>query len=302
MNAALAPSAAVRDTKSLACDACGSELGDSLFTLPALDGPYLGHRPVRKRRFHRCPVCGHLSADLYEAERLAEYYCNLNIEYHTCHDSDCSRYEMISQLLNSPDVNRVLDVGCGTGTFLKMLPGRVQRFGVEPGVEASRRARASGISIISLEDLKKPELRHSFDAVTAIDVIEHTKDLIRLRDYIAAALRPAGFLILLTGDADSKPAKLLGRYWYYLQYSEHVSFFSSHSMKNWLLPAFQDVEIIRSSHHPFQFRPWEMASLAKMYLVFPLRWLIHRFSESTRVSYPALWSSGDHMLVKARRR
>jgi 2-polyprenyl-3-methyl-5-hydroxy-6-metoxy-1,4-benzoquinol methylase len=284
------------------CDACGAAAQESVFTLPVLDGPYCNEKPARKRQFQRCLACGHISVDLYEPNRYTRYYRNLQGEYHSCHDIDCSRYRNILEILQKNRVHRILDVGCGTGTFLNMLPRDVERFGVEPALEASNKARASGISIIGFEDLKTHELSSSFDVITAIDVIEHTKDLSRLRDDFATALRPGGLLILLTGDFDSRPARLLGRHWYYLHYSEHVSFFSARSIKTWLAAAFDDIEIARSDHHPLTFAPREMASLVKMCLAFPVKWIIHQVSQSTSVSYPALWTLGDHMLVKAVRR
>lgn len=303
MNPALASKiAACDEPNAIVCDACGSATRDSAFTLPVLDGPYRNKKPVRTRQFYRCTACGHLSVDLYEPGRYAEYYRNLEMEYHTCHDTDCSRYSTVLDILAKSGVQRVLDVGCGTGTLLNMLPQNVERFGVEPASEASTRARARGISIISLEDLDKPELTNSFDAVTAIDVVEHAKDLSRLRHYFALALRPGGLLVLLTGDVASRAARTLGRYWYYLHYSEHVSFFSDHSMNTWLAPAFHDIEIMRSDHHPLSFAPKELASLGKMCLAFPVKWLIHQFTQSAVIPYPALWTLGDHMLVKAVRR
>jgi hypothetical protein len=37
-------------------------------------------------------------------------------------------------------------------------------------------------------------------------------------------------------------------------------------------------------------------------LGFPLKWFIHQVSQSTCVPYPAVWTLGDYMLVKAVRR
>jgi len=284
----------------MTCYVCDSSALRRKFSIPLFDGPYQGDTDVKSRTIYECDCCGHLSADFYDPERYAAHYAKIALEnYHYVHDSDLSRYETILKFAPKRTLKRVLDIGCATGTFLNMLPPGVERFGIEPSELAAECARAKGINIIQYEDLAKPELRNTFDLVTAIDVVEHTKELGTLRKHIVTALRPGGSLAILTGNAETRPAKVLGRFWYYLNYAEHVSCFSSRSMRIWLQTDFSRIEITRADHHPLNS---QMAlPVARAWLLFPIKWAIRTLVPSRMKFYTALWAPGDHMLVFATR-
>jgi SAM-dependent methyltransferase len=264
------------------------------------DGPYSALKRRPKRYLYSCRHCGHMSVDLYESERHAQYYHALRMDYYRQHDGDTWRYCRILELLSGEPVNRVLDIGCGIGTLLSLLPTTTERFGIELSAAAAEVARQRGIQILSYEDLQKPHLRHSFDLVTAVDVVEHTQELTRLRQHFCEALRPGGRLILLTGDLESRPARWLGRYWYYRHYAEHVSFFSGRSMRRWLEPDFESIQVMPTSHHPLNLG--EKVNLVRVWTLFPLKWLISMLPVPQPRMHPALWLHGDHMFVSAVRR
>jgi SAM-dependent methyltransferase len=281
----------------LCCHVCGGSQLRQRFSVPLLDGPYRHDTTGISRTIYKCDLCGHLSADLYDPSKYADYYASLSDEYHCCHDHDQSRYEQILKILPKQPVRRVLDVGCGTGTFLAMLPAGVERFGIEPSRTAADRARARGIETIQYDDLARTDLRNTFDLVTAIDVIEHTADLEEFRRHLVTALRPGGTVILLTGDAASKPARLLGSYWSYLNYAEHITFFTPHSMRSWLTPGFSSIELMRIDHHSLNLR--ERVALIRIWLLFPFKWLCRKLLPVRLNMYTFLSLPGDHMLVRA---
>jgi SAM-dependent methyltransferase len=101
---------------------------------------------------------------------------------------------------------RVLDVGCGPGTLLGMLGPERESVGVditEPQIDYANEVYAGrnrSFYACALEDL--PEGLRSFDAITAIELIEHLPpDLAEetLRDAVGR-LRPGGKLVLTTPD------------------------------------------------------------------------------------------------------
>ena len=124
---------------------------------------------------------------------------------------------------------RVLDVGCGPGTFLGMLGDAHECVGVDitaPQIEYAKSVYTSAnLSFYScaLEDL--PELP-PFDAVTAIELIEHLPEELA-RETLGEAirrLRPGGRLVLTTPDYGSpwplveRVVDRLGDVEYYVQH------------------------------------------------------------------------------------
>jgi SAM-dependent methyltransferase len=281
----------------LCCHVCGGSQLRRKFSVPLLDGPYQHDKDVKHRTIYRCDSCGHLSGDFYDTGRFASYYASLSDDYHCEHDNEQSRYQWILELLPKRTVRRVLDVGCGTGTFLAMLPPEVERFGIEPSRAAADHARAKGIRIVQYDDLARPGLRNTFDLVTAIDVVEHTPNLQEFRRHLATALRPSGTVVILTGDAESRSARLLGRYWYYLTFAEHITVFCPRSMRMWLQPDFSEIELTRADHHRLNGR--ESLSLVRAWLLFPVKWLLRRLLPTRMTMRAALYLPGDHMLVRA---
>jgi SAM-dependent methyltransferase len=279
------------------CYVCGSSQLRQQFSVPLLDGPYRHDKRERDKRIYKCELCGHLSTDLYDTCKYANYYASLSDDYHCCHDDDQSRYNQILESLPKQPLRRVLDIGCGTGTFLAMLSPEVERFGIEPSMAAAELARAKGIKIIDYGDLERPELRNTFDLVTAIDVVEHTADLQEFRRHLTTALRPGGTAIILTGDAESRSARFLGRYWLYLNYAEHITFFCPRSMQTWLQPDFSDIELTKTDHDILNKR--RELSLIRVWLLFPVKWLLRKLLPVRLNFYAALCLPRDHMLVRA---
>jgi SAM-dependent methyltransferase len=279
------------------CHVClGSRLRQR-FSVPVVDGPYQHDKDAKIRTIYRCDSCGHLSADLDDLPRFATYYASLSDDYHCDHDREQSRYQQILALFPKPFPKRVLDIGCGSGTFLAMLPPEVERFGIEPSRAAADLARAKGIRIVQYDDLAKPELKNTFDFVTAIDVVEHASNLQEFRRHLVTALRPGGTAIILTGDAESRPARLLGRYWYYFHFAEHITVFSPRSMQTWLQSDFSEIELTSIVHHRLNTR--ESLALIRSWLLSPAKWLIRRLWPARRKMYVVLYMPGDHMLVSA---
>lgn len=281
------------------CKVCHTPSLQSAFTIHLSDGPFGNNRIASKRTLLKCESCGHLIADQYDQLKYENYYAALATDYHISHDSDRSRYDHILGMLANKPFKRVLDVGCGTGTFLSMLPADVERFGIEPSAAAARCARSKNVRIITPEELVSGKFKNSFDVVTAIDVVEHAWDLTDLRKQLLLALRPGGTLILLTGNSESRTARALGRYWYYLSFAEHVSVFSSRSVQAWLKRDFARIEIFETHHH----RPnlYDKMNILRMWLFFPAKYLIRALFPGYFKMYTTLALGKDHMLVSATR-
>ncbi len=104
---------------------------------------------------------------------------------------------------------RVLDAGCGGGAFLSFLRGRgyVNVFGVDRSPGSVRAARAAGLTEVTEGDAAAHMTSHpgAFDAVVAVDVLEHLRkdEVLAFLDAAFVALKPGGVFLAQTVNAES---------------------------------------------------------------------------------------------------
>jgi 2-polyprenyl-3-methyl-5-hydroxy-6-metoxy-1,4-benzoquinol methylase len=97
--------------------------------------------------------------------------------------------------------SRVLDVGAGTGDFVKAASSVYRMSAVEPSpFLADRIRRRGGCEVFegAFEDFTPAE---PFDAVLLMDMIEHAADPRQLVRHVAGVLRPGGILFVCTVDS-----------------------------------------------------------------------------------------------------
>jgi len=105
-------------------------------------------------------------------------------------------------------VDRLLDVGCGDGSFAILLGGAflaTELHGVDLSERAVALAQKSGLQAIRL-DVERDALpypNHHFDLVFAGEILEHLLDPDRLLDEAYRVLKPAGYLVLTTPNLAS---------------------------------------------------------------------------------------------------
>ena len=150
--------------------------------------------------------------------------------------------------------NRVLDVGCGAGTFLEAA-GRAgwKAIGVEVSRTASEHIRQRGFEVFCGE-LQQANYPHDhFDVVIASEVLEHVPDPRTMIEEIARVLRPGGLLWATTPHGRGISARLLGSKWSIVCPPEHLQLFSVASMKKLLGSAgFRKVSVATHGTNPFE--------------------------------------------------
>lgn len=101
----------------------------------------------------------------------------------------------IKQNISGTDI-KILDVGCGTGKNMEAFGKYGNCFGIDHSSDAIAFCKKRGIKKAFLGSAEKiPFTKHSFDLITALDVLEHVDDLKSLKE-IYRVLKTNGIIII----------------------------------------------------------------------------------------------------------
>lgn len=178
----------------------------------------------------RCMRCGlDRSLPVLSDEELAiyyepRYYGRRKLLFDTLINRTRVRY-LVSLL---PKSATVIDVGCGSGSFLALLR---QRTGVRVwGTELSSRKEANdneigmAVTYAPLWDAGFPEA--SSHAVTFWHTLEHMTDPTRTLRSAYRVLVPGGILMIEVPNMNSWQARVGGRHWFHLDVPRHTFHFT----------------------------------------------------------------------------
>lgn len=139
---------------------------------------------------------------------------------------------------------KVLDIGCGDGAFLKRAAQiGWEAWGVEPDAKAA--ASLSGFKVLqgSLPNIPLPDA--SFDYITLSHVIEHLHDPVVALKEIHRLLKPGGQVWIATPNIESLGHRLFGATWIGIQSPTHLVLFNRRAIRHALASSgFQTVRFM----------------------------------------------------------
>ena len=207
-------------------------------------------------------------------EQLPKYYQSEDYISHT--DAKRNLFEKVYhfiktialkrklKLINSFNVEekKLLDVGCGTGDFLKVAKDHNWSVsGIEPNLEARIIAnKKTDNSVFDIEQLLTFE-KHSFDIITLWHVLEH---LPKLDDHIAileSLLKPNGRLVIAVPNYKSFDANYYKGYWAAFDVPRHLWHFSQNTISK--LVQQKGMEVIKTE--PMIFDAFYVSLLSEKY-------------------------------------
>lgn len=232
--------------KEVACALCGKQQSVVKYELKkGQDSPWF--------LINECQKCGHIYMNPRPTDsELGGFYAK---DYH--YDSFYSEHfakqakKFYAELRNIiPKKSKLLDVGCSKGYFLHFAKKAGHEVvGVEYSKDAAEYAKRNfniEVKVDSVDGVNFPD--HTFDVITAFDLIEHVPDFIATLKRFKKWLKPGGVLIIDTPNYDSIYRKLTADRWVGFDMPYHIHLFRPNTLNRALEESGFKVQQTSTSH------------------------------------------------------
>ncbi len=143
-----------------------------------------------------------------QEQKISEWYDDWHRQHGIRSWRGESAYPPLVKFLNAKPGNRLLDVGCGTGFFLKAAAeSGLDTHGIDVSVEAVKIAKeVSPDSNVFVRSMQKLDGIGPFDFVTAFGSLEHSPDIEKALAEIYRVISPCGrFMVMVPNSKFEGP-------------------------------------------------------------------------------------------------
>jgi len=142
------------------------------------------------------------------------------------------RFDRFAGFLRFPGTGaRVLDIGCGNGSFLwQMQTLGWAVCGVEPDPKSAEQARKAGLDVREELWPQPPWPEAHFDAITLFHVMEHLHDPVQTLADCWKLLKPGGQIVIATPNYGARGREYFGGDWRGLEIPRHLVLFTDQSL------------------------------------------------------------------------
>jgi SAM-dependent methyltransferase len=206
--------------QSFICNICGSALRTRF-------GAVLDPQTRETFAVNECTACG-FGHTVVHARDLSRYYHGYHGGRHGLTAKYCARrrLQLITSAAGAGARRRLLDVGCGDGTFL--LAAQEKGWSVVGTETNPRIAQAAGLDVRS--SLREVQGIAPFDCITLWHSLEHMRDPAALMCAVSQLLAPDGTIVVAVPDAGGLQSRLFGPKWFHLDVPRHLYHFGSSSL------------------------------------------------------------------------
>ena len=187
----------------------------------------------------QCESCGFkFTNPRPEESRLGEYYksdeyishSNTNKGFINSAYQNVRKYTLLKKLQiisKFYKTGNLLDIGCGTGEFLKTFKdAKWNTLGIEPS-DFARKMAVENYGLDVREEAAIKELSvGSFDVITMWHVLEHVPHLNERIEDLKRLLKPGGMIVVAVPNCSSLDAKIYGAYWAAYDVPRHLYHFT----------------------------------------------------------------------------
>jgi SAM-dependent methyltransferase len=238
------------------CNVCGDRL---LPLYPEVSDP------LTKEIFaiSRCGRCG-LGHTAPQPDDLGLYYATQYYgNRHGFTARYCSRRRLgfVRTALGDGAGKRLLDIGCGDGSFLM----EARRVGWDVMGTELNPAMARKLGLDVREDIALVTDKGEFDCITMWHTLEHMRDIPSMLRQIGGLLKPGGMLIIAVPDCGGLQAQIFGPKWLHLDVPRHLYHFNNGSLRYCLTSGGFSME--RQWHQEFEYDLLGLSQSALNYIL-----------------------------------
>jgi SAM-dependent methyltransferase len=228
--------------KSPACHICGGALRTRFGAVPDA-------RTGATFEIEECTACG-LGQTVTRSDDPGRFYgAGYHGGRHGASAAYCARrrLKLVTRVAGPGAGRRLLDIGCGDGTF--MLAARVSGWRVVGTELNPRAARDAGLEVY--ESSERALEFAPFHCITLWHSLEHLPAPAALLKSLARSLAPGGSLVVAVPDAQGLQASVFRSGWFHLDVPRHLYHFGRRSLA--LLLEASGFDITRRWHQEFEY-------------------------------------------------
>lgn len=181
-----------------------------------------------------------------------------------------SKLKLISKLTEVKK-KRILDIGCGTGHFIKACANAGwESFGMEPIEQNVTNILADNHNISIFRSFEEVlQYPKKFNVITLWHVLEHIENLAQFLEVVGSKLKDNGALIIAVPNRDSYDAKLYKEHWAAWDVPRHLYHFNQKDIHNFC----KKNKLRVSATHPLTMDAYYISLLSEQYKTGNKNWI-----------------------------